>query len=668
MSRDDFTSLWKRAKRCFEQGDNEAELKIYQKLEKMGFSLEVSEAKGLLCEKMGRFEEAIQAYKKGRKWAQKSRAEEWRVKFWRREIAALVSILLGRESYSKATKILRQAIKKDCQNPGFHELLAKVYFNLEDWDLGLEELDEVIKLDEDPELKAATFFNKGLVLRDRGNIEGAKQAYLEAIKTNSCYAPSYVNLGNIYWSQRDEEKGFQLWQQAEEMGCQEVSLFYNLAAGYIKRQDWERGRAYIRKILEKDPQAIEDLLIKFPFFVKIPEVYLLVIDEILEVKNQKIEEEFFRILREEKCDRENIERALVFRGLEKIEKMEKREKKGKNIRTKDQESLDLIENGLKIIDEERKAKEMLISEWRKWIKVLKALMEKRKQEEREEKEVYEKFFLKYQGFIDKEEFQLYLEEAQEKGKIIKEIEKVVDNFVRGFERRNLELTIKQISFEERPRGRSGLKIIESGRGNYVLSFVFNIASKRFLESVDLEELASHYVSQAEMWAKLPDYLAEVDGPITQVPERLEFRQWLIAQKIRNIKTNYHQRVIEAIDRESMNLVLDILKPYFQFWAMQKELVFLGKELDYWSEVLSQEEDILEELPILARRAVALDRIPEKEFRQLKARFEELMEPADSSHLKEIHRYYQYISEQTKLKMVREEVKKRKKRPEIRFEE
>jgi tetratricopeptide (TPR) repeat protein len=99
------------------------------------------------------------------------------------------------------------------------------------------------------------WFQKGLELeQSNAPTAGAVDAYLKAVELNPSAAGALVNLGTIYFHQREWKKSEQYYQASIEADASYALAHYNLGNLYDERSDPDRAYAHYHSALRIQPQ------------------------------------------------------------------------------------------------------------------------------------------------------------------------------------------------------------------------------------------------------------------------------------------------------------------------------------------------------------------------------------------------------------------------------
>lgn len=104
----------------------------------------------------------------------------------------------------------------------------------------------------DPE-KAKEFFNAGIEASQAGDTEGAISAYESAIKEDDNYVDAYLNLGAIYFGQRNYESALENFKAATERGPENADAFANLGKVQYKLRQYVEAEAALKQAIALSP-------------------------------------------------------------------------------------------------------------------------------------------------------------------------------------------------------------------------------------------------------------------------------------------------------------------------------------------------------------------------------------------------------------------------------
>lgn len=687
--KNDFVRGWRKAKLYFREGNYEASLDVLNKLEKIGYQLEVVRPKGLIYRLIGDYKSARKTLLQVLKKARKAGPDELFLHLkWNHIYIKSYDLHYRREKTDRGIKILKKALEKEVPDRiELHVTLARIFEDTKEFNSVIEEINKIISLEKENKKKAEWLCYKAGILENLGDYTMAEKILSEAINFRSDYAKAYAIRARIKIRQDKDELALKDWEKADELDFQGGSPFYLLMISiYLKQGNMARVEEKIDGFLENYPDRVKDIFESF----QTQEVYNLLFNKIFNLIHLKDRENswtrtnFIRILEYDGLDKKLALEALWKHWIDKIIKVEKSSKRGKKIKGRDRRILEFIENAetdiAKILAKEREKSQILMRSRRILMEVLRLIGKTRGEELEKENRIVKEFLDQYSNFINLEEFQFHLDWVRERRRfassLLKEIDKVVKIFLKAFNSKNQELIIRSISLEKEPSISMEVRVVEEWRDNYSLSFFFNLASNVLIDEVEMKQSALRFAEQAELWANLPGHLA--GGLILKVPEEFDFKKYLTDQEITAIIKKYDQQIIKRVDQESLNLMVDILKCHIKSKTIENEFKFLkSQKLPYWEEILAIGGDHLSnKLPVLAREAVAVEKISgitlnkklQAKFGRLFKKYEELLEMANGyAQFKEVYMYYRNHISKNILVYEMGKVKKRKKF-KVRFNE
>jgi tetratricopeptide (TPR) repeat protein len=118
--------------------------------------------------------------------------------------------------YQKAITVTMECEKYCDLNAEFLRVLACAYDCNGDSEKALEVINRAITLDDST---AEIWYDRGVIRRDSGNLEGAVEDFKKAIEINPSFTSAYHNIGSIAWRDMgDREMGCSYWKKAADLG------------------------------------------------------------------------------------------------------------------------------------------------------------------------------------------------------------------------------------------------------------------------------------------------------------------------------------------------------------------------------------------------------------------------------------------------------------------
>lgn len=142
--------------------------------------------------------------------------------------------LLDEEQNQKAFELLEK-IKNDYKkNAQFHSLLAQYYYNIQDWDNSLEEVNEFEKFEKNSPLP---YQMRALIYEEKGN-----------------EFESHINWAKYNLSKKDNDVALNEYQQAYQINSSDLTLTRNLADLLDDMGDKNHAAEYWERLTDLDPK------------------------------------------------------------------------------------------------------------------------------------------------------------------------------------------------------------------------------------------------------------------------------------------------------------------------------------------------------------------------------------------------------------------------------
>jgi tetratricopeptide (TPR) repeat protein len=197
--------------------------------------------------RLGRYEEAIEAYKQAIKINPNST-----------EACTNLGIVyneLGR--YQEAIDVHKQAIKIKPDYAKAHYNLGIAYTGLDRWPEAIETFKQAIKIKPD---YAEAYYNLGVAYTGLDRWSEAIDAYLQTIKIDPNYAKAYNNLGAVYINLSRWSEAIETFKQAIKIKPDYEGAYLNLGVAYLAIGDKNSAMAEYNILKSLNPQSANDLL------------------------------------------------------------------------------------------------------------------------------------------------------------------------------------------------------------------------------------------------------------------------------------------------------------------------------------------------------------------------------------------------------------------------
>lgn len=137
-----------------------------------------------------------------------------------------------------------------------YPLLAKIYLKEEDAEKALEMIQEGLTHNE---FNAELYFLKGSALETLKDLEGARDAYYEALNLDPEDLESALRSNRICLALEDFEEVIQNVQHYEENGLFDDRFDWDLAIAFLELEEYDESAAYFEKALANYPDNVEFL-------------------------------------------------------------------------------------------------------------------------------------------------------------------------------------------------------------------------------------------------------------------------------------------------------------------------------------------------------------------------------------------------------------------------
>lgn len=238
-------------------GEFEKALDLYLDLIECGLGAEINvyERLATCYSHIGEFEKALEQFNLSEKYFGKLNTDQL---FNKGFLAYQV------EDYSLAKHALQDLKELDPSYDTIYPLLAKIYLKEEDYEKALEMIQEGINHNE---FNAELYFLKGSVLERLKDLEGARDAYYEALNLDPEDVESALRSNRICLILEDFEEVVQNIQHYEENGLFDDRFDWDLAISFLELEEYDEAATYFEKALTNYQDNV-DFLFDYAQFLR----------------------------------------------------------------------------------------------------------------------------------------------------------------------------------------------------------------------------------------------------------------------------------------------------------------------------------------------------------------------------------------------------------------
>ncbi|MGO1243539.1 MAG: tetratricopeptide repeat protein [Sphingobacterium sp.] len=161
--------------------------------------------------------------------------------------------LEGKQDPVKALQAIEIAHRQHSYDATFLVQESQIYASIGKYDKAHEILEKASVLEPNNE---AISIIRGNLERIRGNVELAKQHYLEALQNDADHALVYESIALLYMDQNKTEKGLKYLKKSLDHDIDNLSAIDALSACCIELGHPEEGLPYYTKYLDHDPYSV----------------------------------------------------------------------------------------------------------------------------------------------------------------------------------------------------------------------------------------------------------------------------------------------------------------------------------------------------------------------------------------------------------------------------
>ncbi len=148
------------------------------------------------------------------------------------------------DDYSLAKRVFHDLKELDSSYDTIYPLLAKIYLKEEDYEKALEMIQEGITHNE---FNAELHYLKGLALEKLKDLEGARDAYYEALNLDPEDLEAALRSNRICLVLEDFEEVVQNIQHYEENGLFDDRFDWDLAIAFLELEEYDEAASYFEK-------------------------------------------------------------------------------------------------------------------------------------------------------------------------------------------------------------------------------------------------------------------------------------------------------------------------------------------------------------------------------------------------------------------------------------
>ena len=223
---------------------------------------------GVLEHERGDLEQSVQAYNKA------ISLDSTQLDFYTNKGYALKAL----DRWEECLQLFLHVVKKNPTNKFAWNGLGLSYHYLNDEDKSIDAYNKALELDEN---YAEVYYNKGVSLKYRGNIEEAAPNYWKAIQLDPSLHSAIVNLAALHQEHGDSKeamKYFEMLTDETKIGVsQELRLMAhtNMGTHYYLEYDREKANYHYDKVeegIQKDMKEIQQRINTLPRLLQIREI------------------------------------------------------------------------------------------------------------------------------------------------------------------------------------------------------------------------------------------------------------------------------------------------------------------------------------------------------------------------------------------------------------
>lgn len=167
-------------------------------------------------------------------------------------ISAWTDILIVQEKLDEANEVLRKFNQEKDTLPTTFFFMAKMEVRKKNYNGALSLYNKAIERSGNDYPEAA--LNKGVILKNQGNLYAAIQSYQHAIQMKNNYAAAHYNLGILFAKQDSTDLAIDHYEKAIQYNPKKYKAYYNLARIYSKEKELGKAEGALKNAIAIEPK------------------------------------------------------------------------------------------------------------------------------------------------------------------------------------------------------------------------------------------------------------------------------------------------------------------------------------------------------------------------------------------------------------------------------
>lgn len=156
-----------------------------------------------------------------------------------------------KDAEDKAVNLIKRAIKLDPKNSDAVTNLGTIYLRQKKFEKA-EALYLKVTKDLTYGFQFRTYFNLGIIERERGNTAKAFDYFKKSLKVQSGYCPSNLEIGKIYYERKKYNKALKSFKDASYGKCYDLAdPHYYQALTYLKLDQFELAKVKLEDLISR---------------------------------------------------------------------------------------------------------------------------------------------------------------------------------------------------------------------------------------------------------------------------------------------------------------------------------------------------------------------------------------------------------------------------------